>query len=631
LSNSVDDPYIWLENLNDQRVLDWISFKNKKTREYLGEIPDKLFQRVLKYYNIPNILLARLSRRGIYLLVQEELDRRIYRINQDGSREIIVSSKDLGENIVLTSIEVNEEGDRLVYRYSSGSDVGVTKIIDPFSGEVINTYIGDVGDFIWIDRDRYYYVKFYRSEKTPDNVDPPAERVFLHQDGFDEMVWGAGLSTNYMISLSKNMDASKILVTVFRGWSFSNIYGGDLRDPSTWVKIVGDDQHLYYPIEYVNGRYYILAYDGRGLGRIVELKEPGVLNEIIPEHQRYPLRNAVMTSNRIIANYFVDASSILKIYDHSGSFVGEFKPTPPGSIDISLSKCIDDKCIFKYQSFYIPYRLYLYVNDDFMIIDKLEYGEELFGLDEFWVKSYDKTPIHVFHIFNKTCSNRKTVLYGYGGFGVSVTPFYLSYLLVFIEDCGSVCVANIRGGGEYGEEWHKAGKKMFKENVFQDFISVARYLKNNGYGVVAMGSSNGGLLTAVTMVRAPDLLDGVLIGYPLTDMLRFHKLYVGKLWVDEYGDPDNPSERAYLLKYSPYHNIVKGVKYSTAMIYTGLHDDRVHPAHALKFSAKLDEYGVENLLRVEMLSGHSGANPVIKVRELVDILSFIYRVFRLDP
>lgn len=622
------DPYIWLEDINNPKVIEWIRFKNMKTKEFLSDYPDRLRPRVMKYYEIPTVRIARLTRKGIYLLVNEKLEYRVYRLNNDGSKDLIISSRDLGDNIIIKWIYLNEDGDRLIVSYSKGSDIGYYRLIDPFSNEVLDELYGSLNDFVWIDKDRYYYVRFYRNEKTPDNMDPPAERIFLRSNGYEEMITSITPPTNYLIALSKSIDSSKALLTISHGWSRSWVYAGDLDKPDYWVKIFGDDKHIFYPVNYVNGRYIILAYDGNGLGRIVEIKDNNI-RELISEDENFPLKAVETTFDKILALYLVHGSSCLKIFNMDGNLLEVHRFDPPGSV--GLIQCIDDTCIFKYETSFIPYRLYLYRDNELRVIDRIEINSEIFGIEEFWVESYDKTPIHVFRIYNRKCDNKKTIIYGYGGFGVSISPVYASYLLTFIEDCGSICIANLRGGGEYGEKWHRAGKRDLKENVFQDFISVVKYMKNLGYDVIVMGSSNGGLLTAVTMIRIPELLNGVLIGYPLTDMLRFHKLYIGRLWIDEYGDPDNPVDREYLLKYSPYHNLKPGVKYPLALIYTGLHDDRVHPGHALKFSAKLDEIGVVNYLRVETESGHSGANPGVKLNELLDILSFIYKVFGLKP
>ena len=185
-------------------------------------------------------------------------------------------------------------------------------------------------------------------------------------------------------------------------------------------------------------------------------------------------------------------------------------------------------------------------------------------------------------------------------------------------------MANLRGGSEYGEKWHRAGMRENKQNVFDDFIAVLEKLKSQGYKIIAHGRSNGGLLVSAIITQRPDVVDVAVIGYPVIDMLRFHKLYIGRAWIPEYGNPEDPKDREFLLRYSPYHNVRPDLKYPPTLVYTGLHDDRVHPAHALKFVAKLKDVKAPVFLRVETKSGHLGANPETRIREIADILAFIY-------
>ncbi|MCR6668557.1 MAG: prolyl oligopeptidase family serine peptidase, partial [archaeon YNP-WB-040] len=244
-------------------------------------------------------------------------------------------------------------------------------------------------------------------------------------------------------------------------------------------------------------------------------------------------------------------------------------------------------------------------------------------------ESKDSTKIHAFKVQNKNKKSNFVFAYGYGGFRISLTPRFHTHVIPFIEDGGIFVVANLRGGGEYGEKWHRAGMRENKQNVFNDFIAVLEHLKKEGAKIVAYGVSNGGLLVGAILTQRPDLIDGAIIGYPVLDMLRFDKLYIGRTWVTEYGDPENPKDKEYLVKYSPYHNIKKR-GYPPVMIFTGLYDDRVHPAHALKFAAKLEEIGAPYLLRVERKSGHSGATPQTKIEEYSDIMAFVYHTFKMQ-
>jgi len=224
----------------------------------------------------------------------------------------------------------------------------------------------------------------------------------------------------------------------------------------------------------------------------------------------------------------------------------------------------------------------------------------------------------------KDSSLKRVIVYGYGGFNISLTPRYTPLIMPFVEDGGVYVVTNLRGGGEYGEEWHRQGMRENKQNVFDDFIACLKYFKELGARVAALGRSNGGLLVAATLTQAPHLFDSALIGYPVIDMLNYHRYHIGRAWIPEYGDPENPEDRRFLEKYSPLHN-VKRAKYPPILVFTGLNDDRVHPIHALKFTARLEEVNAPVYLRVEEESGHSGATPLTRIRESADILAFIYK------
>ncbi|OYT46926.1 MAG: peptidase S9 [Desulfurococcales archaeon ex4484_42] len=622
----MEDPYIWLESIDDPKVIKWVDSENVRLREFLGVLPGELRREVAKYVKIPYLMLVKVCRKGYFALFRRGSSFEIVLIGRDGSRRKILDSRSLGKDVVLKWFYIDDEGERLAYTFSyAGSDVGITRIVDTKDLEIIDELKGVVGDITWIDKERYYYVRFYREGETPDGVKAPTERVFLREGGKDVMVFGEGIPQSYFISLSKSTDSSKALVAVFYGSSWSNIYGGNLRDPDTWVLVYGKSKFMTYPIDYVNGKYYVLSHDDRrGLGRVVEVGDG--LSKVVIKAWRYPLRDAVIVGNHLVAHYLVNASSILKVYTLSGKLVKRLRFRPPGTLS---SFSTDGKeLVFKYESFIIPYRLYRLVNGSVELIgSKRIRGDYI--VTEGWVRSKDGTPIHIFIIERRGCRLGKAVVYGYGGFSIGLTPRYYHFITPFINRCGTFVVTNLRGGDEFGEEWHKAGMREKKQNVFNDFIAIIEYLRSKGYSVVALGSSNGGLLVGAVLTQRPEILDGAVIGYPVLDMLRFHKLYIGSAWIPEYGNPDDPRDREYLLKYSPYHN-VKKVQYPPTLVFTGLHDDRVHPGHAFKFVAKLKEVNAPVFLRTEKLSGHSGATPDVKVREYSDILAFIFKVFKLN-
>ena len=624
--SEIPDHYLWLENLKDPRVEEWFSKRDKASRELLKGVAAKLRPRIERYYSIPYALLVRTSRKGHLVLLRDGREFRIKLIGSDGSAEELIDSTELGKDVVLQWVFASHEGDRFGFSYSfGGSDEGIFKIVETRSREVLDELTGIIGGVVWLDKDKYFYTRFYQKGKTPDGVASPAERVFLRENGKDEMVFGRGIPTSHFITLQKSTQDSKALLAVSYGWTRSDVYAGELKDPESWRLCYGKGDFIVWPVDYVDRRCLTASFDKGGMGRILAIKENGEADEVVGE-QSYPLQEAVVAENKIVATYLSNASSILKIFGLDKTELEEVHPQPPGTIDSLDSN--GKECVFRYESFFVPYRVYILEKGKLKVLDSAEIQRQ-HEVKDLWVESKDSTRIHAFKVRKKDGKTRGVLAYSYGGFGIALTPKYYPFVIPFLEDGGTFAVANIRGGKELGEDWHRKGMREKKQNVFDDFMAVLEFFKQKGSRVVSFGISNGGLLIGAVLTQRPELLDGALIGYPVLDMLRFHKLYIGKAWVPEYGDPDNPKDAKFLVKYSPYHNMIKK-EYPSTMFYTGLHDDRVHPAHAFKFAAKLEEVGQSCLLRVETKSGHSGATPLTKLEEYADIMAFVYKTLRIN-
>jgi prolyl oligopeptidase len=614
-----------MEKTDDPKVASWFSRRDRAARRCLRNFSLRLKPRIARYYSIPYVLQVKVSKDANFMLLRDGKYFRINTINADGSSSELINSKKLGKDVVLQWLYVSEEGDRFAFSYSiGGSDEGILKVVETRSREVLDELKGIVGEVVWLDKHRYFYARMYAKEKTPDGVAPPTDRIFLRENGRDEMVFGKNIPTSHFISLKRSIQDSKALLMVSYGWTRSDVYAGKLEKPEDWSFLYGKGDFIASPIDYFHGKYMIASFDQGGMGRILALNGKGETHEIVGE-QACPLQEAVIADNKIVGNYLVNASSTLRTFGLDGKKLDEIKPEPPGTIDWLDSDGI--KCIFRYESFLIPYRFYLLQKDQLRVLDTREIRGE-FAVEDLWVESKDSTRIHAFKVARKSGKKKQVLAYGYGGFAVSLTPRFYPYAIPFLEDGGAFVIANLRGGKEYGEEWHRKGMREKKQNVFEDFKAVLKTFKDQGSKVVAFGVSNGGLLVGTVLTQYPQLIDGALIGYPVLDMLRFHKLHIGEAWVPEYGNPNHSKDAEFLAKYSPYHNVTKK-SYPPIMLFTGLHDDRVHPAHALKFAAKLDEVKAPYLLRVETKSGHSGATPTTKTEEYADIMAFVYKTLRL--
>ena len=624
-----DDPYSWLEDLENSRTREFIRRHNERLARYLGELPRELIHSVEEYLGTPYLTVFKPCQKGVYYVVRSREGYSVEFIDWSGDREVLLKSSDLGRDVVIPpALYPNRECSLLGIPYSfGGSDEGFISIIDTSSREEVDKISGVVGNIVWLDSYKYYYARFYRRDRTPDGVEAPAERIFLrdYSSGDELLVFGENLPTNYLVELYDKVVDDYILVGVYYGWSRSKIYYGAKNRPSSWRLLLDGGEYIVKPAGFLGGEPILVVYDGEGLGRIVKCRQSSRVEEVVPE-TNYPLIEALAVDDKIVAVYLVDASSRLKIYNNRGEIVYEYKPGEPSTIN--TLEYMNREVFFREESFSHPPQLNKLALDSTRLQTLYTPSTKLdLEVDEEWTTSWDGTRIHFFIVEMKNKPKNKTaIVYGYGGFSISITPTYIASTAVLLEKGYTYVVANLRGGSEYGEKWHRAGMRENKQNVFEDYKAVLKYFKQKGYRVVARGSSNGGLLVAATMTQNPDLVDIAVIGYPVIDMLKFHKLYIGRLWTTEYGDPDNPSDRKYLVKYSPYHNIKRGETYPPTLVYTGLHDDRVHPAHALKFVARLEEEtNTPVYLRVETSSGHRGADTKIIAREHADIIAFIHK------
>lgn len=621
------DPYMWLENLEKPETVEWFSKRNNATRKTLSPISRKLQNRIRARFAVPYVLMVKTRPKGHFVLLRDGKNFKLNLMDLKGNISELVNSSKFGKDAVLRQFYASDTGELFGFSYSiGGSDEGILMIMETDSRETLDEMRGVFGDVAWISKEKYLYGKFYQKEKTPDGVAAPAMRIHLREDGTDELVFGRGLPTSHFISLRKSVQDSKALLTVAYGWTKSDVYSGRFDKPESWSLIYGKGDFISWPIDYLHGRFYAASFDKGGMGRIITVSENGEIKEIVGE-QPYSLQQAVVAEDKLVVTYLVDAASVIKTYELNGRERSELRLEPAGTVGSLDSD--GEKCIFTYESFLIPYRIYCFEKNALKVLDSKEIHGN-FMVEDAWVKSKDSTLIHMFSVRKKNRRKNCVLAWGYGGFGVSMTPAYFPFVIPFLEDGGTLAWANLRGGAEHGEKWHRDGMRERKQSVFDDFAAVLKHYKKQESKIVGFGISNGGLLVGAILTQHPELIDGALIGYPVLDMLRYHSLHIGKAWMPEYGDPDDPKDRRFLLKYSPYHNVPNKALPPT-MLYTGLHDDRVHPAHAFKFAARLEEKGASPLLRVETKSGHSGATPTTKIREYSDAMAFVYRTLELRP
>ncbi|MCE4617228.1 MAG: prolyl oligopeptidase family serine peptidase [Desulfurococcales archaeon] len=611
------DKFLYLENLNDPRTKEFIQRHNTRLQDFLGDLPGKLLPEIMEWYGVEYVYTFHVCQDKVYVVVRSKEGFKVVEI--PGERIIFERP-----GIVVWGVYPSPDCSKIGVGYTVGSDKSTIDILDTVSLDIVDSVKGYVYGIVWRDDEQYYYLRMYRRKPPPDGGEIPSERVILRSmvDRREEVVWGKGLPKGYLVSLYPVYDEDTVLLTVSKGWSRSMLYAGPLGDPGKW-KLVLDPGVPLRPAGAFDGRIYAVVYDGLGTGRVVEASKDGV-REVIPAHEKFPIEDAIAYDGGLLVVRLVDAKSVIQTYDFEGALLGEQLPREPFAI-LFLRRW-RNKILAMGESFNKPMSLYVLPTMQMVYGTRVDLDLEV---DEDWAESSDGTPIHYFVARMPGTGSKHVLLYGYGGFGVSLTPRYIGHLKPLLDHGFSFVMTNLRGGGEYGEQWHEAGRRLNKKNVFEDFKAVARKFKVRGAWVAGWGGSNGGLLVSAVVTQEPDLLDAALIGYPVIDMLRFHKLYIGSLWIDEYGDPDDPEYREYIFSYSPMHN-VKLEMYPPTLIYTGLHDDRVHPGHALRFGALLEEVEAPVYLRVETGSGHMGSNPLTKAREQADLQAFLLRVVGLS-
>jgi prolyl oligopeptidase len=574
---------------------------------------------------------VQLTKAGVVLFFSDNISYKVELLQPDGHREAIADSVKLGKDTVIQGVQARRDGNVVALHYSrGGSDEGTVAMLDLRAHEILDMLQGFVGGIIWLKKgSSYYYVRAYRKEKAPDGVEPPASRVLLREDGKDEVVFGRGFPTNTFIGMALSGDDSEALLDATHGWTKSRPYGGRVGRPKSWVPLYRQTDSMVTNIDTISGRHLLLSFE-RSCGEVLSVGAGGVKTTV--READWPLLEVVLVGGRLLCHYLVDACSELHLCDLDGRQRGMIRFPIPGALigsqDGSSISALGTDAVMAFSSFTLPFTVY---KTDGLRLRKL-LSEKIpgrYSVRHGHAVSPDGTEIHYFMTSKAGAKAKKVLLFGYGGFRVSLSPSFSPAVLPLLEDGAAYAVANLRGGLERGEDWHKAGMKEKKFNVFDDYLAVLAKLNRSGMDVVGYGRSNGGLLMGAAMNARPDLFAGVVVGYPVLDMMAFHRLLIGRAWVPEYGDPDDPKDREFLLKYSPYHHVTQETRYPPVFIYTGLKDDRVHPAHAFKFYAKLKEAGADAFLRVETESGHIGTTPEARIREEADKLGFVYEVLRI--
>ena len=530
----------------------------------------------------------------------------------------------------------------------SGSDWQEIYVKDVATGELLSDHIewAKFGGAQWCGNGFYYSA--YDAPETGKEYSSKNEvhKVYYHKigtpQGQDVLFYQNPAHPLRFYSVSLNKEETMMFLHESGAGSGMNLYVRDLRVPDAqFIQMTSNMDLQYSPIETVGDNIYLLTNDGAPRGRVMvaDIHKPGFKDwkELIGESKGV-LEDVQFADDKLVLTYSQDASTHLYVYSLEGKELNEIKLPTVGRAGFSGERG-QKECFYSFASFTVPGTIYQYdmaQNKSTVYTEpKVKFDLGKYTTEQVFFISKDGTHVPMFLTYRKGLKHNgknPVLIYGYGGFNISLSPNFSSMRIPFLENGGIYVQVNLRGGSEYGEEWHVAGTKMQKQNVFDDFISAAEWLVTNSFTskdhIAIMGGSNGGLLVGACMTQRPDLFKVCIPQVGVMDMLRYHKFTIGWNWAPDYGTSEDSKEMfEYLYSYSPLHNLKKGVSYPATLVTTADHDDRVVPAHSFKFAATLQECQggtAPVLIRIDSKAGHGGGKPLAKqLEEQADIYSFI--------
>ncbi len=656
---AVSDPYRWLEDQESAETRAWIDAQNAHTDTVLANLParDGLAQRFGELMQIEQVDVPRAAggrtaegqdAESRYFFRKRAVDQDLFvlylRQGADGPDEVLVDPHPLAadHSISVSLLDVSADGQMLAYGLrKDGQDELEIRLFDVEAR-------ADLGDVL--PRSRYQGLEiapdksvFYYTRLTPDGP-----RVFRHRigeaAGQDEVIFGAGQGVGQILVVALSDDGRHLLVHVLYGSSGdkADIYLADLSAGETDFQPVVEGVDAGFFAAFAGDSLVIRTTQDAPNGRLLtaSLARPGRENwqEIVAERPEGVLRSVAPIGGKLFVHYLENVQSRIKVVDLAGKDLGAIEFDTIGSVGSLRGDWGREEAFYTFSSFHVPSTIFRYdtASATRAVWSRLDVpvDSDRFVVEQVWFPSKDGVQVPMF-VMRATDTprdgQRPTYLTGYGGFNVSRTPGFNASAVAWAERGGIYAVANLRGGGEFGEAWHRAGMLANKQNTFDDFIAAAEHLVDAGWTqpekLAIRGGSNGGLLVAAVANQRPDLFGAVICGYPLLDMLRYHQFMVARYWVPEYGSAEDPAQFEVLRRYSPYHNVREGGSYPAMLFVTGDGDTRVAPLHARKMAALLQaKNGSQRpiLLRYHLKAGHSGGKPVsLQIEDNVEAFAFL--------
>ena len=654
----VEDPYRWLEDDNSTETKDWVKAENKLTSDYLAKLPyrDQIDKRLTELWDYPKFGTPFRQAGKFFFYKNNGLQNQsvLYMTNNlSDESKVLLDPNNLSNDgtAALTGIEISNDGKYLIYQVAkSGSDWNEIFVKNIETGEILSDHL------LWV---KFSGISWYKDGFFYSAYDKPAaggelskanefQKVFFHKLGTeqstDQLIISDSKNPQQMFGAGLTDDKRFLLITRSIGTNGNAFDVKDLTKANGgFVTLMDQYEYDFIPVDNIGDEIYVRTNYKAPRYHLVKINvnHPEEKNwvVIIPENKDV-MESVVMIAGKLVVNFMTDAHSKTEVFSYDGKLDHQIQLPGIGTVSAFSGKKEESIAYYSYTSFNTPGEIYKY---DFTTRQstlhfrpEVKFNPEDYEVKQEFYASKDGTKIPMFIVYKKGIElngNNPTLLYAYGGFNISLTPSFSASRITFLENGGVYAMANLRGGGEYGEEWHLAGTKLQKQNVFDDFIAAAEYLISQKYTssekLAIQGASNGGLLIGAVTNQRPDLFKVALPGVGVMDMLRFNKFTIGWAWAGDYGtSEDNAEMFNYLYKYSPYHNIKKGTAYPAILATTADHDDRVVPAHTFKYMARMQEYNAGKLpvlVRIDTKAGHGAGKPTAKViEEYTDLWSFVF-------
>ena len=651
----IEDPYRWLEDDKDEKVKQWIESQNQLTFSYLDEIPyrEALRNRLEKLWNYEKIGTPFKEGNYTYFYKNDGLQNQsvLYRKKGDDNEEVFINPNTFSEDgtVSLGGMSFTKDGSLLAYSISEGgSDWRKVIVIENETKKIIEDTLVDVkfSGISWNGNEGFYYSSYDKPKTSVLSEKTDNHKLYYHKldtpQQADKVIFGDGENEKFRyVSGYITKDKSYLIISLSKETSGNNLFIKNRnKENSELIQITDNFTSNSYITHNIGSKLYIITNLDAPNKKVitVDASAPQTNNweEFIKETE--DVLNVSKGGGYFFAKYFIDANSKIIQYDYTGKLIRNVVFENEGNVSGFGGKEDQKEIYYNFSNYTTPRSSFKYNveegTSELYWVPEIDFNAELYTSEQIFYPSKDGTEIPMTITYkNGLVLNGKTptILYGYGGFNISIKPSFSVKNAIWLEQGGIYAVANIRGGGEYGKKWHDAGTKMQKQNVFDDFIAAAEFLIEKKYTssdfLAISGRSNGGLLVGACMTQRPDLMKVALPAVGVLDMLRYHIFTAGAGWAYDYGTSEESKEMfEYLKNYSPVHNVKENVAYPATMVFTGDHDDRVVPAHSFKFAAHLqDKQCGKNptLIRIETDAGHGAGTPISKrIEEIADVFGF---------